>query len=395
MPSFFAELRQLPRTYWVLVGATFVNRFGLFVWPFLTLFITRQGNSAAQAGYAVMSYSIGSLLAAFTGGWLTDRVGRNVTLATSSFGSAICMMALSQGQDWRSLAVIAFFTGWVTEAAAPAHSALLQDIVEAELRPTAFLIQRWAINLGWATGPAVAGFLAKSSFFWLFVVDASTSAFFGVIALLYLPTGLRTEASQASWATAWPSIRANRPLLMLALTHLCMVWVFRQTSSTFTLHSEASGLSTEWLGTVLALNGVMICVLEIPLLTLTKHWPVRPMLGAGYLVMGCSYLWLLGQSELWEFFACVILFTIGEMLAFSRQQAYSASLSPEDMRGRYAGFLNLAWGVGGIITSGNALRIYESSPNTIWWSCGAMGLLACVLINWPVKQELNEHRGRV
>jgi hypothetical protein len=57
--SLFSQLHLLPRPFWVLVGATFVNRFGVFVVPFLALFITRNGNSAAQAGLAVAAYSLG------------------------------------------------------------------------------------------------------------------------------------------------------------------------------------------------------------------------------------------------------------------------------------------------------------------------------------------------
>jgi hypothetical protein len=63
MSSFFHNLRTLPRPFWILAGATFVNRFGLFVWPFLTIIITRNGNTAAQAGYAVGAYSVGSFIA--------------------------------------------------------------------------------------------------------------------------------------------------------------------------------------------------------------------------------------------------------------------------------------------------------------------------------------------
>ena len=54
MASFFHDIRLLPRPFWVLVGATFVNRFGIFVWPFLTLYITRCGHSAAQASWAAL-----------------------------------------------------------------------------------------------------------------------------------------------------------------------------------------------------------------------------------------------------------------------------------------------------------------------------------------------------
>ena len=113
----------------VLVGPTFVNRFGVFVLPFLALFITRNGNTPAQAGYAVAAYSLGGFGAAWLGGWLADRLGRNVTMGISSLAGAVCMLAMSQAVDWRALALLAFTTGATNVAGHPADAALEHDRV--------------------------------------------------------------------------------------------------------------------------------------------------------------------------------------------------------------------------------------------------------------------------
>lgn len=380
MSHTFTTLRALPRPFWVLVGATFVNRFGLFVWPFLTLYITRSGHTAAEASWAVAAYSAGGVCAAALGGWLADRLGRNVTLGLSALTGAACMMALSQATDWRVLTGLAFVTALVTEAGSPAGSALLQDIVPEPQRVLAYAVQRFAINLGWSFGPAVAGWLAESSFFWLFAVDAATSVFFGIVAWTCLPRGRRVVAHQAGWALAWRSIRENKPFLILAATCLLVAWIFRQTSSTFPLHFDHNGLPAHWTGTVLALNGVMICLLEVPLAASTRAWPVRVMLALGYLLMGGSYLLLMGQTSLAAFFAMMIVFTVGEMFAFSRQQAYAAGLAPEDMRGRYAGFLSLCWGIGGIISSLGAMHLYGINPDAVWVITALLGAASALLI---------------
>ena len=36
-PTFKESLRTFPMAFWVLIGATFVNKFGVFVVPFLTI----------------------------------------------------------------------------------------------------------------------------------------------------------------------------------------------------------------------------------------------------------------------------------------------------------------------------------------------------------------------
>ncbi|MBL9180121.1 MAG: MFS transporter [Verrucomicrobiaceae bacterium] len=385
--SLLSQLQLLPRAFWVLVGATFVNRFGVFVVPFLTLFITRNGNTAAQAGYAAAAYSLGGFAAAWIGGWMADRLGRNVTMAVSSLAGALCMLTMSQAVDWRVLALLAFITGAINEAGHPASAALVQDIVPPEHRVIAFAVQRFAVNLGWSLGPATAGFLAEHSFFWLFVVDAATSAFFGIIAWLFLPRGRRTPAEHAGWKHAWQSIRANHAFLALFGACVCVAWIFRQTNTTFPLHFERNHLPLHLCGMVLALNGAMICLMEVPLAAGLRHWPVKQVLALGYVLMGGSFLIFLGSGSLTAFVAMMVVFTLGEMSAFSRQQAYSASLAPDDMRGRYVGFLSLAWCAGNTASSAFGMTLYDHHPLILWTLNAALGAVAAVFIAASRKRQ--------
>jgi MFS family permease len=74
--SLRADLRSLPRPVWLLLAGSFVNRFGGFVLPFLVLYLTHRGYTAAQAGTAVAAYGIGSVTASMVGGHLADSIGR-------------------------------------------------------------------------------------------------------------------------------------------------------------------------------------------------------------------------------------------------------------------------------------------------------------------------------
>lgn len=388
--SLLSQLQLLPRPFWILVGATFVNRFGVFVVPFLALFITRNGNTATQAGYAVAAYSLGGFIAAGIGGWMADRLGRNVTMAVSALAGAVCMIAMSQAVDWRALAILAFITGAINEAGSPASAALVQDIVPPEHRVIAYAVQRFAVNLAWSLGPATAGFLAEYSFFWLFVVDAASSAFFGIVAWLFLPRGRRTAREHAGWGHAWQSIRANHAFLALFGACVCTAWIFRQTNTTFPLHFERNGLPLHWCGLVLALNGVMICLFEVPLAAGLRLWPVKQVLALGYILMGASFLTFLISGSLTAFVLMMVVFTFGEMSAFSRQQAYSASLSPDDMRGRYVGFLSLAWCAGNTASSALGMPLYDHHPTVLWVMNAVLGIVAALLILYTRKTQLHE-----
>src|SRR5436189_1604241 len=92
--SMIADLRVLPRAFWVLFAGTFINRFGTFVWPFLTIYLTRQGYSLRDAAWTISSVGAGALFGSLAGGWLADHIGRRNTIVIGSLSAAACMMLL-------------------------------------------------------------------------------------------------------------------------------------------------------------------------------------------------------------------------------------------------------------------------------------------------------------
>src|SRR6185437_7207609 len=99
--TLFASLRALPRAAWVLFFGTFLNKFGAFVVPFLTLYLTSRGYTIGQAGLAVSAYGVGNIGASLLGGHLADKLGRRKTIVFSMFSGAVSMMLLSQAHELR------------------------------------------------------------------------------------------------------------------------------------------------------------------------------------------------------------------------------------------------------------------------------------------------------
>src|SRR5436309_5859563 len=196
-PPLLTSLTALPRTAWILFLGVFLNKFGTFVVPFLTLYLTRQGYSLTAAGMAVGAYGVGTLLASGLGGHLADTFGRRKTIVLSMFSAAITMMLLSQARSFPVILLLTALAGLAGELYRPASSALLADLVPAGQRVTAFSAYRMAFNAGWAFGPATAGFLAERGCFWLLVGDAVTSVLFGLGAFSALPRGPRASESQS------------------------------------------------------------------------------------------------------------------------------------------------------------------------------------------------------
>ncbi len=376
----WSSLRALPRAFWVLFFGTFINRAGTFVLPFLTVFMKERGFEPWQSGQAIGAWSLGSLFAGLLGGWLADRFGRNKTLAFSLFAGGASMLALSQVTTFPGLVGLLFLAGFVGEATNPATHAMVADLIPLEQRTLAYAAMRVAVNAGFALGPAVGGFLAEGSFFRLFAADAGTSAVAGVMALLFLPRGHTVSGAQASWAAVWPHVRVNRNFLAYCASVVLVGAVLRQMTAGFSLFAADNGCGTGLIGLMFAINGSLIVLFELPLNVRTRHWPVLRSIAAGFALMGGSFgLFFLGGSVAVLVTTMTVL-TVGEMICLSRTSAYLASLSPPDMRGRFAGMTGLSWCVGTALGGMGGLALYQVQPAALWAACVAAGALAAGIL---------------
>jgi MFS family permease len=374
------SLRELPRPVWWLFAGSFVNRFGSFVSLFLVLYLVERGFSVAEAGSGVAAYGVGGLGAATLGGYLADRLGRRNTIALSMFSAAAAAMALSQvGSLWSIFALTALF-GMASELYRPASAALMADLVPPERRLVAFAGYRLAINAGYAFGPAVAGFLAERSFFWLFVGEAATSAALGVVALFSLPEGVRTRRSDEPPGEAVRAIRNDRPFLLFLLASVVAGFVYFQSGTALPLHVRASGLSTAVYGVLISINGLLIVVAELAVTSYVRRFTATRAIAVGVAVTGLGFGLTAVANAAVPLALTVVVWTIGEMVAGAMSWAYVAELAPVRLRGRYSGAFGLTFAMSHILAPAVGARLFAWSPAGLWLICAALALVAAGII---------------
>ncbi len=379
--NLFSDLRTLPAAAWVLFFGMFLNKFGTFVVPFLALYLTHLGYTLADAGLAIGAYGVGNLIASFLGGHLADTIGRRKTILLSMFSGAVTLMLLSQARTLPFILSFAALTGLASEFYRPACSALLTDLVPPHLRVTAFATYRMAFNAGWAIGPATAGLLAAKGFFWLFVGDAVTSVLFGLVALFALPKDAPVSKRDSSWTEAVSVVRRDHSFHQIALASFFVALVFMQMSSTFGVHVTNLGFTPAIYGALISLNGALVVLCELPLTTLTRRFPVRRVLAIGYLLIGLGFALNTFARTVPQLAACVVIFTLGEMIAMPVASAFVANLAPAHLRGRYMGLYGLNWGVALIIAPAIGLQLLAWNPIFLWIGCGMLAVMGALVIS--------------
>lgn len=383
--TLLSSLRALPRAAWILFFGTFLNKFGGFVVPFLTLYLTSRGYSVSETSCAVASYGIGSMMASLLGGHLADHLGRRQTILLSMFSGAATMILLSQARGLPFVVTLTALAGLTNEFYRPASTALLADIVQPGQRITAFAALRVSFNAGFAFGPATAGFLAAYGYFWLFAGDAATSVLFGLVVLFALPHVAHNRQNNASWREALRVLRRDHRLHQLVLANFAIALIFFQLASTFGLYVTHLGFSPAIYGAVVSLNGALIVFFELPLTRITRRFPRRRAMAVGYIFCAAGYALNALTHSVPGLVLCMLVLTLGEMIAMPTSQAYLADLAPQHMRGRYMGVSGLTWALALITGPALGLRFFSSAPTVYWVACAGLGVLAATVISFPVR----------
>jgi MFS family permease len=386
--SLLTSLRQLPRPVWILFAGTFLNKFGAFVIPFLSLYMTGRGFSVTQAGIAMGTYGAGHFLACLIGGHLADSLGRRPTLVLSMFSTAAVMLTLSQASSFTLIVVLTLLAGLTGELYRPACSALLADLVPQGQRVRAFAAYRMAFNAGWALGPATAGLLAKYSFTWLFVGDAATSLLYGIIALAFLPKGLRSERKEAGWAEAAAVMRHDRKFQRLVLASLFIGFVFFQMVSTFGLHVTRLGFSAATYGLIISVNGALVVLFELPLTMVSQRFGFERSMMLGYILTGIGFGGNAFATTIPGMIACMVIWSAGEMLTMPIAVAQIADLAPANMRGRYMGAFGFTWATALMIGPLIGTTLFQWQPAALWLACSAAAFVAAFIIRGGARQTV-------
>jgi predicted MFS family arabinose efflux permease len=141
------DLKAIPRPVWNLAFATFINRAGTMVLPFLVIYLTRHlGFSTVHSGYILALYGIGALITSPTAGHLCDRYGAVRIMKISIFSNGILLLVFPFITHRIFVIIAIFLLAIVAEMFRPASMAAVTQFVTPEQRKPAYALSRLAIN---------------------------------------------------------------------------------------------------------------------------------------------------------------------------------------------------------------------------------------------------------
>jgi MFS family permease len=299
----------------------------------------------------------------------------------ANLSTAVSLVGLGLVRGSVLIAVVTTLTGFFMNLSRPAYTAMMTDVVRAADRLRAFSLNYWAINLGFAIAPVLAGVLAGRGYMLLFALNAVATLLTALLIFAFVPETKPEATAMSSFelnggerAPGLGTVLRDSTFMMFLLLTFLLQIVFTQCNIALPIVMTNDGISPSGYGAAIATNGVVIVLLTLPVARMIDRYRRSRVLALAALIIGVGF-GLTGFAHTVPMYAATIaVWTIGEILNAPTGTAVVSDLSPAALRGRYQGMFAFAWSAASFV--GPMLGGYvmgQFGVNVLWASCFVVG----------------------
>lgn len=382
--------KGLSSATWWLSFVMLINRMGTMVLPFMTLYLTENKHySIGKAGLVVSIFGIGSICGGFIGGKLTDKFGFYFLQLTALLGGGILFITLGQMQSLGSICITTFVLSLVNESFRPANAAAIAHYSKEENRTRSYSLNRLAINLGWAAGGALGGFIASKNYELLFWIDGLTNIIAAALLWLLLAPSKNKATIQKPIVDKNLNTRSaykDKPYIAFIILTIMFSYSFFQLFTTMPVfYRKELHLTEFYIGLIMAFNGVLIALFEMVIIhNIEGKRHVLQYIMIGVALTGFSFIMfnLFPGAEILAI-SSMFICTVGEVLSMPFMNTFWISRSSAVNRGQYAGLYTICWSTAQVLGPSTGSYIAEQwGFNSLWWFIGAICIIATFGYKW-------------
>lgn len=392
------NFRGFSREVWILATITFINRAGTMVLPFLSKYLKEDlGFSYSQVGWIMVCFGLGSMLGSWLGGRLSDKIGFYKIMVFSLFTSGLLFLGLQFITSFWGLCTAMFMIMTVADMFRPAMFVSLGVYAKPENRTRAFTLVRLAVNLGFAAGPALGGLIIMNigykGLFWSDGLSCITAILIFAM-LVKEKKRIVSDDAHLTEETKVKSVFKDHIFWLFLFVSFATAMVFFQIFSTLPLyHNEKYGLTELQTGLLMTLNGLLIFLLEMPIVSIfdrNKTNKLKIMLW-GSLMMTFSFLVLLFTGWAGVLVLSMIFMTFGEIFLFPFSNSFALSRAPRGHEGRYMALFTMSFSLAHIMSSKTGMEMTSHFGYQMNWILMAgLGFVATLCCLWLMKMVREE-----
>lgn len=359
------------------------------VYPFIPIYLHEERNIPMDVvGTIFPLMGLAVILAPPVSGWLTDRIGRRFMMQFGQSSRAalfliLAALAFLQAPFWL-FAVILMINAGVGTFFQVAADSYLTDLTTPEERPRVYSKIRIGTNIGWAVGPMLGAFLARTPFSLMFAITAilcMAGTFYTGHCCREVPQAVSATSKAEDKSTVW-SILRNSTLLKLLISSFLLFLLTSQLYSVLSVYATGVvGVSRDTLGLVYSVNGFTIIFFQLPVTQLLDrirmHQSLRLLSGAALYALG--YFSLAFCTGGWSLGTAVFVLTLGEVIVQPALFTQVSRLAPQGGVGRSMATLGLVRGIGmavGPWIGSLVFQSYSGTPLILWGILSSFAVIA-------------------
>jgi predicted MFS family arabinose efflux permease len=378
-----------PATWWLSV-VMLINRSGTMVVPFMTLYLTQSRHYTIGKASTVMAvFGLGAICGGMLGGKLTDRFGFYSIQLFGLLSGGVMFIVLGQVTSFALICACTFVLAMLNDMFRPANSTAIAHYSNEANRTRCYSLNRLAINLGWAAGGALGGAIASYNYHLLFWIDGITNIGAALLLLAVLsPTRNSATPSQKGRPAKeiTHSAYADKPFLVFIVLTVLFGMCFFQLFATMPVYfSQYLHLTPFYIGAVMAFNGIIIALFEMPIIyTLEQQSNYMRYIAIGTVLCALSFVvFNILPGELSLAIISTIIVTAGEMMSMPFMNTFWIGRTNNNNRGQYAGLYSVAWSVSQVVGPFAGGQVAQHAGyHALWWAVGATGLVCAAGFRW-------------
>ena len=406
MKNFFTNyinnFRGFSKEVWVLTLITYINRAGAMVMLFLTKYLHENFFfTLTEIGWMLVCIGAGALFGTWLGGRLTDRVGFYTIMLASLFLTGFGIISLMFLYDFIEICIGLFIVTAIADMYKPAMYVAVSNFTTQANRTRALTLVRLAVNLGIVSGPIIAGLIIqKDNYDMLFWIDGLT-CIIAITAFMLLIDESKIykarkiiEREKIKNGLIKNSILPDKNFIIFWFASFLTAFLFFQLFTTIPLYnSDKLKLTELQIGLLLAFNGLIIFLFEMPLISFLEKRKLEAtkiiLLGSVFMTSG--FLFLLFSNLVIVLVISILFITLGQILLFSFSNTFAFARAVRGQEGKYMAFYAMSFSVAQILSPKIGFSIIENFSYFSNWLLmsvfGAVGILLYYQLDKNIRLE--------
>lgn len=399
--SIFSQYRGLSKSAYVIFFARVITNMGAFIWPLLTLILSRKmGYSASKIAYISLGIGVLFLPATIVGGKLADKFDRKKIIIIFDSLSVLFFISCAFTEPGNLMMILFVLAGLFANMEGPAFEALISDSTKPQEREKVYSLSYLGHNLGFIVGAAVGGLLFENYLSLAFVIDGLTTLSSTILIIMFV-TVLKTEDLKEEekneyedhaedHVTSYDILKERKSILIQLFVFMLSAFIYQQWTFAVPLYMKDIFLDkgAKYFGLLASFNGFIV-ILFTPIMTkVLQKLDELPKMIIGLLLYSFSFLIIRNTAAYWVFFVMMFAFTLGEIINMLGSSPYISRRVPASHRGRINSYRNIGFfigGVGGRVVMGWLIDTFSYA--TAFASLGVIGLVIAIIVSYNYKLD--------